>query len=129
MSINTNTTIDSDDLLKTIDDLQIKVKEATKGARKWYDKVGVIAELVVPQIEEIGTKAETFGRLSGSQKKELALNLVEMVYFRMFDSKYLPNFIEAFMVRRLASFVIDLVVKVFNETGIFKHFNPLKPSV
>ena len=103
------------DLTKLVDEVGDKIETIVKSSNGWLTKIGQIVEVVVPEVETIG---ETW---NGSEKKELAMTLIDQIWFKYFDLKRLPNFIEKILVNNVSSFAIDKLVKILNKTGVFVH--------
>lgn len=104
----------SADLLKVVSKLDDAIHDILKSKVNWFEKVGLIVEAIVPEVETIGSGWK------GADKKELALNIIEDLWFRHFEIKKFPNFIEKILVKKLASFAIDKFVSLMNKTGVFK---------
>lgn len=111
----------SADLLMIVDKLGSTITQILKSPNRWYDKVGQVVEAIVPEIEKIG---ETW---KGAEKKTLAMEVTEELYFKYLNSKYIPDFIERMLVRKIASIAIDKFVALMNKRGIFTH-SVVKPS-
>lgn len=105
----------SDDLKKLVEDLGSEIESILKSKSKWYEKLESIIKIVLPEVENIGALWK------GSEKKELAMQLVEEFWFKYLNIKYVPDFLERIIVRKVSSSMIDKAVKFFNEKGIFKH--------
>jgi hypothetical protein len=102
------------DVIKLIDEIRLKVEPIAKSDDKWWDKLGKIVEIVAPAIENVAEG------LKGSDKKVIAMQVINDVWFRHFDVKYIPNVFEKKLVDFVASKTIDAVVAKFNKLGIFK---------
>ena len=102
-------------VIDTIEKLTVAIQGIIKSSSKWYEKLDHIVTLVVPEVESIG---ET---LKGEDKKQLATEIIESLWFKFGDIKYIPNFIEKPLVHMLVSKSIDALVAQFNKMGIFKH--------
>ena len=105
----------SQDMLDAIAKLDGEIKVVLTSKTAWYKKIDGIVRLIVPQVEQIG---ETW---KGTEKKALALELVDDLWFRFVDLKWIPNELEKLILKTAASFAIDSAVRYFNEKGIFKH--------
>lgn len=105
----------SQDILDAITKIESEIKLILGSGDKWYQKLDKVARAVVPHVEVIGQG------WAGAEKKALALELVNDLWFRYLDIKYIPNFIEKILVNKVASFAIEKAVQFFNEKGIFKH--------
>lgn len=83
----------------------------------------IITATIIQIIEEIGKD------LSGPEKKQIALDLIEKFYdttFIMVDVPYVPDFIESYIRRHIKQFLmmlvgstIDSMVAIFRQTGVF----------
>ena len=98
-----------------VNKLDSVIKSILASKQRWYIKVGQIVEAIVPEVEVVG---ETW---AGAEKKSLAMELIEELYFKYLESKYIPNFFEKILVRKVSSFAIDKFVALMNKQGIFKH--------
>lgn len=107
----------SQDLLDAIDRIGKVIKSALESNIPWYQKLSKIVEAVVPEVEVIGTATNW----EGADKKQLAMELIDSLYFKYLDSKYIPNFIEKMIINKVSSFLIDKFVDLMNKKGIFKH--------
>ena len=106
----------SEDFLKVVGRIDLTVKAVLASNLKWYEKVGKIVEAIVPEVEVIG---DTW---KGAEKKQFAMELVEDIYFRYFNSKYIPDFLERILVKSISSKAIDAFVSLMNKKGVFsKH--------
>ena len=105
----------SADLMAIVDKLDSLIKNILNSKQAWYEKLGLIVEAIVPEIEKIG---ETW---KGSEKKTLAMEVTQELYFKYLESKYIPNFIEKILVNKISSIAIDKFVALMNKTGVFKH--------
>jgi hypothetical protein len=83
----------------------------------------IVTATIIQIIESIGED------LSGSDKKKLAMNLINNFYDRVFiviDIPYLPNILEAYIHKYVKQFLmilvsstIDSMVTIFRNTGVF----------
>ena len=105
----------SADFLQIVERLDMVIKSILGSKKPWYEKVGKIVEAIVPEIEVIGEDWK------GADKKQMALELIEDIYFRYLQSKYIPDFIERVLVNILASKGIDSFVALMNKKGLFVH--------
>ena len=103
------------DLTKLVDKVGDQIESIIKSKNGWLTKLGQLVEVIVPEVEVIG---ETW---KGAEKKELAMTLIDQLWFRYLDIKKLPNFIEKVLVSNVSSFVIDKTVSILNKTGVFSH--------
>lgn len=104
-----------DELQTIIDTLDSGVKSILGSPRKWWEKVWALAELVVPQVEKFSNLFQ------GSAKKDIALQLIDDIYFKYADIKFIPNPIEKWIVNSVAGAAIDKIVALLNKNGTFKH--------
>lgn len=111
----------SQDFLIAIEKIRASVDGVLKQKLSWFDKLKTIITVVVPEVEAIGQQGETVAKMSGADKKALAMEIIDEVWFRYLDIKYIPNFIEKIIIKNASSKLIDLVVDKFNKMGIFKH--------
>lgn len=80
----------------------------------WYEKLKVIITMLVPLAEMLGK--------SGPEKKQLVLEALIMLYDRSgIDIPVLPRVLEHTLIRILANFLIDTIVRKFNSDGTFSH--------
>lgn len=103
------------EVIDVIGRLEEGVKAILNSKGKWWEKLEEVIKIVTPEVEIIGAAWR------GSEKKLLAQEIVEDLWFRFLDIKYIPNALERIIVNKVSSFLIDKVVKFFNEKGIFKH--------
>ena len=106
------------DLGKLIEEMIDRIQPIVKSNVTWWVKLEKIAEIVAPEIESVGQG------WSGIDKKEAAMKVIDMLWFKFFDIKYVPNIFEKPLIDFVASKVIDAVVANFNKLGIFKHSTP-----
>lgn len=111
----------SQDFLMAIEKIRASIDGILKQKLNWFDKLKTIITVVVPEVEAVSQKGENVSKLTGPEKKQLALEIIDDLWFRYLDSKYVPNFIERMLVGRVASKLIDIIVDKFNKMGIFKH--------
>ena len=106
------------DLGKLIEEIIDRIQPIVKSSNKWWVKIEKIAEIVTPEIEALGQGWK------GIDKKNAAMKVIDMLWFKYFDVKYIPNIFEKPLIDFVASKVIDAVVANFNKLGIFKHSTP-----
>ena len=109
------------ELLEKIDALKGQFSVIWKSNHSWLQKVFELAKLVVTAVEEVTIDVETAAKLSGPEKKQLALQFLNDIYFDKWESKKLPNWIEARILNFVAGKAIDRAVAYMNSAGIFKH--------
>lgn len=109
------------ELLEEIDSIRHEVAKIYKSNQSWFQKVYEIAKLIVSSVEKVTSDVESAAKLSGPEKKEMALSLLEDVYFDRWQSKAIPDWIERKVLRLVAGKAIDRAVAYFNTIGVFKH--------
>ena len=101
--------------------LQAQIKYIKKQPGEWWEKIDKIATLTVKEVE-VGYEA-----WKGEDKKALAEGVILELYFKNFNIRWLPDFIERPAAKRLVHYVvdkaIDSIVAAFNRAGVFKHAN------
>lgn len=103
---------------EVVEDLTKQIEIIVHSETKWWEKVGTIAELITPRIEDAAKG------WAGADKKKIALQMIDMIWFKYFNIKYIPDFFEKPLVDYLASKAIDAAVAQFNKLGVFKHSTP-----
>ena len=103
------------DILGLLDEIKLTIIPIVKSNQKWWEKLGKIAEIVTPKIEDVAKEWK------GADKKEVAMRIIDQIWFEHFDIKYIPNVFEKPLVSFVASKTIDAVVSNFNKIGVFKH--------
>lgn len=103
------------DLTKLVDKVGDQIESIIKSKNGWLTKLGQLVEVVIPEVEVIG---ETW---KGKEKKELAMTLINDLYFKYLQSNKIPDWLESIFVKRVASFTIDKFVALLNSKGIFTH--------
>ena len=105
------------EIVEALESIKIHITAISKEKIKWWEKLDKIIIHVVPKVEMIADGWE------GEDKKQLALQIIEELWFKHFDNKRIPNFIEKPGVRFLGGKMIDAFVSLMNKRGIFKHRN------
>lgn len=109
------------ELLEKIEASKDKFKAIWKSNQSWLQKVFELAKLIVTSVEEVTADAETVAKLTGAEKKQLALHFLNDVYFDRWESKKIPNALESWVLNFVAGKAIDRAVAYFNTIGVFKH--------
>lgn len=109
------------ELLDKIEVIRSQIGTIIKSNKSWLQKVYEITKLVVSAVEDVTIDVESAAKLSGPEKKDLALNFIEDLYFEKWASKVVPDWIERKILRTVASKAIDRAVAYFNAAGIFNH--------
>ena len=107
------------ELLKIVEEVQDKIKNIKRQPGETWEKLDKIVSLTVKEVEKV------YEDLKGEDKKKIAEGIVLELYFKHFNLRWLPDFIERPLARKLTVFLvdklIDVAVSVFNKTGVFKH--------
>jgi hypothetical protein len=93
--------------------------EQIKGHKFSFALLLQIVKAVVEVIEELYRE---LGTSTGNEKKQLAENAVEYIYRKLnVDIPGLPNWLEIWLVRGMTGILIDWLVRLYNEKGVFNH--------
>lgn len=103
------------EILNMIDRLTQETKDLKKQPGAWYEKLSKLAEMVVKDVEFVHDGME------GQNKKDLAEAVILDLYFKHFDSKFIPNFVEKKLITWAVDKCIEAAVAYFNRTKVFKH--------
>lgn len=102
-------------VLDVINRIADGIKSILNSDDKFWNKIKKMAEVVTPEVEEIGQGWK------GSDKKSLAHDIILDMWFKYANIKYLPDWLEQKIVSKIADVLIDNVVDIFNKKGIFVH--------
>lgn len=110
------TNIPADDFNAIITALENGIHDIANSKDSWWKKVWNIASLVVPEVEKFDAIFS-----SGADKKKIALELIDTLYFKYSGISWIPDAIEKMLLNAVAGTIIDKVVEVLNKQGILKH--------
>lgn len=90
-----------------------------KGIKEpWWQRLDKIVQLVVKAVEEIGQG------MHGEDKKVLAEDVILQLYLKNFNNKWIPDFLEAKVAKKLIQYIVDRAidawVAAYNRSGFFK---------
>lgn len=106
-------------IIEMVDNLAKDVKHLKKLNEPWWQRLDKIVQLVVKAVEEIGQG------MHGEDKKALAEEVILTLYLKHFNNKWIPDFIEVKIVKKLLQYIIDQAVDAwvsrFNKSGFFEH--------
>lgn len=87
-------------------------------------KYATLAASLLPLVREIVQMIEIFPNLTGVQKKDYALNMLEMIFNSIKNNPDIKineiKDIDFSLIKSIASPLIDIVVSLFNASGVFK---------
>ncbi len=109
----------SKEVLQMIDDLTLQIKDIKSKPGQWWEKLDKIVTITVSSVE-LG-----FEEWKGEDKKALAEAVILDLWFKNFNSKFIPDFIERPVAKKLISYIVDKAIEatvaLFNRKGVFKH--------
>ena len=109
----------SEDIILLFDRLSTDIKIMKKQPGDWWEKLDKIVSLTVQAVERLDEKAK------GEDKKRLATEVILGLWFKNFNIKWLPDFLEKPMARKLVVFLVDKLIEatvsLLNRTNVFRH--------
>lgn len=103
------------DIIKLIDEIRHQVEPIAQSKAPWWERTESIAAIIVPKIENLASG------WAGADKKVVAMQVVNDVWFKYFNIKFIPDIFEKQLVDYVASKAIDALVSKYHKLGLFKH--------
>ena len=109
------------DVLNSVDRIKSEVLTSLTPGMSLRMKIQKAIEIVVPHVEYFKSQYEGLAELTGPEKKEFAIQIIDELYERHIRIKFIPMWIQRIFLRKALSAAIDSFVSLMNEKGIFKH--------
>jgi hypothetical protein len=106
----------------TIDEILERLTEFMEQIKGHKFSFALLLQIIKAVVEVIEELYSDLGTTTGDEKKKLAENAVEYIYRKLnVDIPGLPNWLEIWLVRGMTGILIDWLVKLYNEKGVFNH--------